>query len=261
MGTIEPGVRLQIEQKIAQIEINFGVKVILAVESGSRAWGFESPDSDYDVRFIYRHGLKWYLNVLPKREVIELPIVGVDDYSGWDIRKSLFLMNKPNPVLLEWLKSPIVYKRDQKRTDLLLEAAKRYYSPIASIYHYLHMAKRNNQDYLRGETVKIKKCFYVLRPLLACTWIKERGESPPVEFDSLLTLISDQKLLGKINGLLVRKRSGDELGEEPAIPDIREFIEGKLVEFEGDLSGYDSRKKPDASYLDELLWELVQDFD
>lgn len=258
MGNIEPSVRSQIERKIAQIEHDFKVDVILAVESGSRAWGFESPDSDYDVRFIYRHELKWYLNVLPKREVIELPIERVDDYSGWDVRKSLFLMNKSNPVLFEWLKSPIVYKRNHLRVDLLAEAAKCYYSPISSIYHYLHMAKGNNRDYLRGDLVKIKKCFYVLRPLLACSWIKERGESPPVEFETLLTLVSDQRLLGKIYGLLGRKRSGDELSLEPAIPEIREFIEQKLVEFETDLTGYDSKKKPSADYLDAVFYELVK---
>jgi len=98
-----------IQKKLLQIEKEHSVKILYAVESGSRAWGFESTDSDYDVRFIYANPKNWYLNILPKRDVIEYPINDEFDYSGWDLRKALFLLNKSNPVLFEWLKSPIVY--------------------------------------------------------------------------------------------------------------------------------------------------------
>jgi len=257
MSSIDPTMRLNIEKRIKTIEKDFNIEIILAIESGSRAWGFESTDSDYDVRFIYRHDLKWYVNVLPKRDVIELPIDALDDYSGWDIRKALFLMNKSNPVLFEWLKSPIVYKKDTVRYDLLVEAANKYFSPISTVYHYLHMAKGNDREYLQGDIVKIKKYFYVLRPLLACMWIKEKNESPPMEFGTLLSLIKDTSLRAKIDGLLVRKKAGIEMGNEPAIPEIKHFIEMRIKEFEDFTKDYDSKDKPNAEYLDDLLWKIL----
>lgn len=107
MSEIEYGVRVNIEKKLAQIEQDYQIKIILAVESGSRAWGFESTDSDYDVRFIYKNNPDWYIQVLPKRDVIELPINAIDDYSGWDIKKALIFLNKSNLVLFERLTSPI----------------------------------------------------------------------------------------------------------------------------------------------------------
>jgi len=257
MSEIEPGMRKVIEEKVLQIEKDFDVKIILAIESGSRAWGFESIDSDYDVRFIYKHELKWYLNVLPKRDVIELPIVGSDDYSGWDIRKALFLMNKSNPVLFEWLRSPIIYMKNKRDFDLLKEASEKYFSPISSIYHYLHMAKRNYREYLQGEFVKSKKYFYVLRPLLACSWIKMKNESPPIEFETLLENVEDKKLLNEISVLLTRKKSGIEMGEEKSIPEINRFITEKIPEFEIYTENYAGNKKPEAGYLNDLLWEIL----
>lgn len=255
--SIEPGMKKIIEKKLDQIEKDFNVKIILAIESGSRAWGFESVDSDYDVRFIYRHELKWYLNVLPKRDVIELPIIGVDDYSGWDIRKTLFLMNKSNPVLFEWMRSPIVYKRNDNEFELLKKAAERYFSPVSSIYHYLHMAKGNYREYLQGEYVKVKKYFYVLRPILACLWIKTKKESPPVEFEKLLENVEDQKLLSEIAELLRKKKSGTEMGEGKAIPEINQFIDEKLTEFETFTASYNANEKPHSGYLDDLLWKIL----
>ena len=101
-----------VKERLLEIEKEKQVKILYAVESGSRAWGFESLDSDYDIRFIYAHNKNWYLNILPKKDVIEYPIVNDFDYSGWDLRKTMFLVNKSNPVLFEWLKSPIVYYKD-----------------------------------------------------------------------------------------------------------------------------------------------------
>ena len=165
-----------IQNRLLEIESEHSVRILYAIESGSRAWGFESADSDYDVRFIYIHERNWYLNILPKRDVIEYPIVDDFDYSGWDMRKTLFLLNKSNPVLFEWLKSPIVYRKDDFFCDVMGELTKTYFSAISSIYHYLHMASRNYREYLQSDEVKIKKYFYVLRPILACLWIENNNE-------------------------------------------------------------------------------------
>jgi predicted nucleotidyltransferase len=145
-----------IASKLKEAEAEHSVKILYACESGSRAWGFASPDSDYDVRFIYAHQKDWYLNILPKRDVIEYPVTPVYDYSGWDLRKTLFLMNKSNPVLFEWLHSPIVYYKDEYAFNVINKLAKEYFSPISSTYHYLHMANGNYRQYLQADEVRTK---------------------------------------------------------------------------------------------------------
>ena len=240
-----------IRNKLAEISTEHNVKLLYAVESGSRAWGFESTDSDYDVRFIYAHPKNWYLNILPKRDVIEYPINDLYDYSGWDLRKTLFLMNKSNPVLFEWLKSPIVYYKDQFSFEVLEQLSLSYFSPISSVYHYLHMATGNYRQFLLNDNVKIKKYFYVLRPILACMWIEEYKTSPPMEFEKLLTQIKNKELLENINELTQRKKSGVEMGLEPKRDIINNFIETKIKHFENSVSSFDPRKKPGHEKLDE----------
>src|SRR6476619_733662 len=133
----------EILKRLDQIERKENVRIFYACESGSRAWGFESTDSDWDVRFIYVHPRDWYLSidVEEKRDVIERTINDELDISGWDIRKALKLLRKSNPPLLEWLTSPIVYKEIGETAKQLREAMAQFYSPISAFYHYLHMAK------------------------------------------------------------------------------------------------------------------------
>jgi predicted nucleotidyltransferase len=246
-----------IQKKLPEIEKEHNVKILYAVESGSRAWGFESKDSDYDVRFVYAHNKNWYLNILPKRDVIEYPINDEFDYSGWDLRKTLFLMNKSNPVLFEWLKSPIVYFKDQFAYNALEQLSVEYFSPISSIYHYLHMANGNYRQYLLGEEVKIKKYFYVLRPIMACMWIEKYKEAPPMEFEKLLTQIYENELLEKINELLRRKKSGIEMGDERKIPIINDFIEQKITHFESAVNLFDPKKKPNQDKMEEAFVSIL----
>ena len=247
-----------IQKKLPEIEAEHNVKILYAAESGSRAWGFESMDSDYDVRFIYAHNKNWYLNILPKKDVIEYPIKDEFDYSGWDLRKTLFLMNKSNPVLFEWLKSPIVYYKDQFSYNILEQISKHYFSPISSIYHYLHMASGNYRQYLLGDEVKSKKYFYVLRPIMACMWIENYKESPPMEFEKLLTQINEKELLEKINELLLRKKSGIEMGIEQKIIIINNFIEEKINHFENAINTFDPKNKPKQDKLEEVFIKILE---
>jgi predicted nucleotidyltransferase len=158
----------QIHVALNTIERDEDVHIFYACESGSRAWGFPSADSDYDVRFLYIHPTPWYLSIdiETRRDVIERPINDQLDVVGWDLRKALKLFRKSNPPLLEWLTSPIVYTERFGIAEQLRQLVPTYYSPTASFYHYLHMAQGNFRDYLRGEMVWIKKYFYVLRPYL-----------------------------------------------------------------------------------------------
>ena len=250
-----------IQEKLSQIEKDHAVTILYAVESGSRAWGFESSDSDYDVRFIYAHNTKWYLNILPKKDVIEYPIIGEFDYSGWDLRKTMFLVNKSNPVFFEWLRSPIVYYKDNYFYEIMQQLSKEYFSPIASVYHYLHMASGNFRQFLQTDEVKTKKYFYVLRPILACMWIENYKESPPMEFEKLLVQITEKELLEKITELLVKKKSGIEMGIKPKIGIINSYIESKLKHFEDVASTFNPRKKPKQEILEEGFIEILENIE
>jgi predicted nucleotidyltransferase len=247
-----------VKAKLLKIEEKHAVRILYAVESGSRAWGFESKDSDYDIRFIYVHNKNWYLNILPKRDVIECPIVDDFDCSGWDLRKTLFLMNKSNPVLFEWLKSPVIYYKNDFFYAVMEELSAEYFSPISSVYHYLHMAKGNHRQYLLADKVKVKKYFYVLRPILACMWIENRRESPPMEFGKLLAQIKSGELLDNINHLLEKKKSGIELGLEPKSEIVNSFIEEKLAHFENIANTFDPGKKPRQDLLEESFIKILE---
>lgn len=217
----------EIQSKLDQIEQDHQVKILYACESGSRAWGFESQDSDYDVRFIYVHKRDWYLsvNMESKRDVIELPVDKVFDINGWDLRKSLRLMKKSNPALMEWLSSTIVYRQDDAFTQAIKSLMQEHYSPKACFYHYLHMAKGNHREYLRGGQVRIKKYFYVLRPLLAMQWLEKDLGIVPIEFDVMVErLIPEGKLKQDIADLIVQKKAGFESKYADPVLSINAFI-------------------------------------
>jgi uncharacterized protein len=224
-----------IQNTLHEVQVQEGVRILYACESGSRAWGFPSRDSDYDVRFIYVRPRDWYLSIdlERRRDVIERPISDQLDLSGWDLRKALQLLRKSNPPLLEWLNSPIVYLEQYNAILHLRQILPAYYSPIACMFHYLHMARGNYRDYLRGDPIWIKKYFYVLRPLLAVKWIEADYGVVPMEFSALVdALISNPTLKQAIDSLLARKKAGDELERGPRNQVISSFIEDELTRLE-----------------------------
>jgi predicted nucleotidyltransferase len=163
------------------------VRILYACESGSRAWGFASPDSDYDVRFLYSHGLDWYLRLGATPDTIEhLDDVTTIDLAGWELRKALRLFAGCNPTLNEWLGSPIVYTSEQDFLAALRDLVPVYFNPRKAIHHYLSLAGRIASEHLKGDTITIKKAFYILRPLAAAAWIRDTGGMPPTEFSRLL---------------------------------------------------------------------------
>ncbi len=216
---------------LKNIEIEKNVRILYACESGSRAWGFPSEDSDYDVRFIYANEPDWYLsvNVENKRDVIEKPINDILDVSGWDLRKALKLFYKSNPPLLEWLGSPIIYREDYATAQDMRDLAKTGYSAKACIYHYYNMAKSNYRSFLQGETVRVKKYFYVLRPLLAVRWLERNLGIVPTEFQTLVdTILTDQALIDDIYALIEQKKLGTELEAGPKIASINTYLESEM---------------------------------
>ena len=225
---LSPGVR--IEAELARIEREESVRIVYACESGSRAWGFESVDSDYDVRFLYVRPAAWYLSIAAGRDVVERPIDDQMDISGWDLRKALGLLRKSNPPLLEWLQSPIVYRQVSGIVSRIRELMPAYYSPLACHFHYLRMAEGNLREHLRGEEVWIKKYFYVLRPVLACLWIERGYGVVPMEFSALVErVVEDGDLREAVDALVRRKKAGEELDRGPRMGAISDFLEREIA--------------------------------
>ena len=225
----------EILKRIKAAEQEHNVKVLYAIESGSRAWGFASPNSDFDVRFIYVHPRDWYLtiDVEDKRDVIEYPIVDEIDINGWDIRKALKLLWRSNPGIVEWLQSPIVYVDDGIFAPAARALLPDVYSPAKGIYHYRSMAKTNYRGYLKEDIVPLKKYFYVLRPLLSIKWLEKFQTPAPIEFHLLRELLTEfPQVNEEIEFLLERKKQSMEKELAPAIPALNQFIEDTLSYYE-----------------------------
>ena len=217
----------KIRDKLAEIEERENVRILLAVESGSRAWGFASPDSDYDVRFIYVRPMEEYLRLDEPKDVIEWQLDEVLDINGWDLKKALIQFRRGNATLFEWSNSPIVYKKSEK-WDCIYDVAKSYFSVKSGIHHYYGTAKNTFISYLQGDKVKYKKYFYALRPLLACRYIEEFKCPPPVLFEELLKLSLPDELRRGIEELLEIKKITEEKDLNPQIPVIYDFIYNEL---------------------------------
>lgn len=246
-----------------RVEFEHNVQILYACESGSRCWSFASEDSDYDVRFIYVRHVDDYLKGLLTKERDNLEISGGHplahplDISGWDLPKALKLFRKSNPPIYEWLRSPIVYRSNNKFVDRLQELIKDYYNYSAMCYHYLHMASGNNRQYLQGSEVRTKKYLYVLRPLLSVLWVMEHDMPPPLDFRALVgltlgnrTLGNKMELLEAIESLVIYKEQGSELMTGPRIEPISEFIDDEVDRLHS--MTWPSTKK-------ERPWEPLQD--
>lgn len=254
---VDSDVQQRIKLALAEVETRYHVKVLYACESGSRGWGFASPDSDYDVRFLYVHRPEWYLRVEPQRDVIELPIDAELDVCGWEWRKALCLLKRANPTLLEWLNSPIVYREEREITSELRAAVPTWFSPTKARWHYLSMARKNFRGYLQEETVRIKKYFYVLRPLLAVRWIEAGKGMPPMKFSQLLaSTVDEPQLLAEIHQLLEIKQRSGEAQYGPRREHIHAFITHMLNTSENAAVLPDSHATDDMM-LDKLLYKAV----
>lgn len=217
-----------IVNELKKIEAEYKVKILLAVESGSRAWGFASPDSDYDVRFIYIRPKNDYLLLEDVRDVIELPINDELDINGWDLQKALRLLYRSNPTLFEWFSSPIVYM-ETDFADQFRGIMKEYFSTQKSLYHYISMAEGNYREFLKGEMVKAKKYFYVLRPVLACNWVLNRQTPPPMLFDELAAAELPEGLRADVDRLLDLKMNSPEVKEIPRIDALNEYLDREII--------------------------------
>ena len=244
----------KIQEQLRRIEEAENIKILLAVESGSRAWGFASPDSDYDVRFIYIRRLEDYLRLDAIRDVIELPIDDVLDINGWDLQKTLRLLHKSNPTLFEWFSSPIVYQETEfadKFRDLMIQ----YFSSKKTLYHYISMAEGNYREYLKGDFVRAKKYFYVLRPVLACQWILNQGTPPPILFSELMKAELPVELIDVVNQLLELKMNSPEVKLINRISEINEYLDESILRMKRSVRSLEDRHTPDWNALNQIFWQ------
>jgi hypothetical protein len=241
-----------IVSKLHEIEQMEKVRILLAVESGSRAWGFASPDSDYDVRFIYIRDKEDYLRLNTMRDVIELPIDEVLDINGWDLQKTLRLLYKSNPTLFEWFSSPIVYM-ESDFADLFRRVMNDYFSSKRSLYHYISMAEGNYREYLKGGMVKAKKYFYVLRPVLACRWVLEKQTPPPMLFSELMKEELPEVLMSDINRLLELKMKSPEIKMIPRIDRINAYLDESIADIKSIVQSMEDTKNPGWMELNKIF--------
>lgn len=245
-----------IAERLKSIEEQENIRILHAVESGSRAWGFASPDSDYDVRFIYVRPRDFYLKLEATRDVLEYPINDLLDINGWDLQKTLRLLHRSNPSVFEWFKSPIVYKNTDFSGEFI-SIMENYFLAKSGLYHYLHMAAGNYREYLKEEIVKAKKYFYVLRPLLACRWILEKRTPPPMLFSELMAAELPDALHSPVKELLRIKMEVPELNLIPKVNAINTYIEDELVNIKGEIDGLPPLLKRGYDELNQLFLRYV----
>lgn len=247
----------EIQQKLREIEEKEQVKILHAVESGSRAWGFASPDSDYDVRFVYVRPKADYLRLDEPRDVIEWQLDEVLDINGWDLKKALRQFHRGNATLFEWSNSPVVYKTT-KEWQRIYEAAAPYFSVKAAAYHYYGTANSTCMQYLQEEKVNYKKYFYALRPLLAGIYIERYGCPPPVLFDDLMKMDLPEDLRNGITDLLERKKQMGESEKGRQIPVVQQFIEQELVRQKAWSESVSDDRRADWKELNDMFAEMME---
>lgn len=237
-------------QKISEIEEKENVRILHCVESGSRAWGFASPDSDYDVRFVYVRKPEFYLKLEKTSDVIEWQLDEVLDINGWDLQKALRLLHKSNAALFEWNNSPIVYKTTDTWAAMR-DTVNSCFSVKPCLYHYLNIAKTNYKSNLQEGNIKLKKYLYVIRAVLACKWILNKETPPPVLFSELAESELESDVKPIINRLLAEKSESGETDRIKRIPPLDDYIAGSLEAVQkrldsmedGEVCGWDKLNK------------------
>ena len=245
-----------IEDKLREIEKVEDVRIIFCAESGSRAWGFASPDSDYDVRFVYVRRTEEYLRLDPVRDVIEWQLDETLDINGWDIQKALRLLYKSNPTLFEWDGSPIIY-RQTAEWERIRGVMGGYFEPSVSARHYISLAKKNYDICRENGNIKLKKYLYCLRSMLACSYIVNRGTAPPVLFSELASAELDPLLMRDVEEILRIKANAPERQYIPVPSALDEYIAARLKYLDKAVNALSAKGK-DISVLDDIFVGILK---
>ncbi|TYS18673.1 nucleotidyltransferase domain-containing protein [Rossellomorea vietnamensis] len=249
--------KVHILAELNKLEQEHEVEILFAVQAGSRAWGFSSPDSDFDIRFIYKHPLKWYLSLDKKRDVIESKAGKELELSGWDLKKAMVLLKKSNPSMLEWLQTEDRLIADKYFCTKIFPLQKEIFSPSSCYHHYLNMSKTNWQKWQRDSVKSVKLTLHLLRGILCCLWIKEQKSFPPVPFNDLIhQMVHDQKIKEEIQRVVELKKSGEQKVEATA-GCLFPFIEVYMRELSEELPQFKVRQGSSSESVDKAFRELV----
>ena len=249
-----------IQKKLRQLEQEKDIRILYACESGSRAWGFPSPDSDYDVRIVYIYPKKSYLSIRNPSDQFNLPIdENLIDISAWEVRKALHLFSQSNVSMYEWMQSPIVYFTDDYFLEMVRKLAKNYFSSKAAIHHYLGLTQKTFNTALQEERINLKKYFYALRPILAATWIVEEKTIPPLNFYHLLPLVENKEPLvyKTICDLLQQKETALETHKITPVTVLHDYITQQINLCKQYASGLEKPQK-ELKPLDKLFRKLLK---
>lgn len=249
----DPEVVAAIDRRLAGTAAAHGVAIPWAIESGSRAWGFASPDSDYDCRFFYVRPRASYLDLWASRDVIETPLDGLLDVNGWDLRKAVRLAATGNATVGEWLRSPFVYTGEAEFRDDLLALVAAVTDPGRVRRHYLHVGRAQWSRAQDGvDVVRLKRVFYAIRPAVTLHWLAAHAGVPPMNLDELLaeTAVPDE-VRAEIAALRELKSRTRELGTAPVPGAIAAWAEATYAA-EGDQyrePGAEVRERANAGFL------------
>lgn len=249
----------QILERLDAIEEEHSVRIPLAVESGSRAWGFASPDSDYDCRFVYVRPKRAYLAVFGQKDTIEYTPDAVFDLNGWDVRKTIEHLVKSNAVMLEWLQSGAVYRRRDEVAQALWQLGTASFCPVKTTWHYLSMARNKLAEIEADGTAILKKYFYVLRPLACTRFIREHNEIPFMEYHRNLKNIDVPDMVrSEIDALMAKKQQTQEKGQiEPNEILLRYFAQ-EVSLAQNWLSGREKRQPVDLEEANKCFQKILE---
>ncbi len=246
----------RILEELKRIEQEMDIKILYACESGSRAWGFPSHDSDFDIRFIYVHKRDWYLSIDDKKDSFA-DVGKVLDFGGWELRKVLKLFRTTNSSLYEKLQSPIVYREEDGFREGLLSLVDSYYDPVKGLYHYLSLARNFMKDELQSDEVKLKKLFYCFRSVLAAEWIKRYNEVPPMELKDLRVLVASSEVNQWIDEMLVLKLAGDESLLIERNDSINAYLNEMMDEVDRYVKSLSKRERSPSDELNKLFRQWI----
>mgnify|MGYP001950368291 CR=1 FL=1 len=239
---------------LSEIERDKNIEILFAVESGSRAWGFASPDSDYDIRFVYKHSKDWYLNLWDKKDSIEFMTEDDLDGSGWDLRKAVKLLAKSNASFTGWLFSPIVYRANDAFLTSLKKVANDNFNPVSGFYHF-HSMNKNFEETLGSEKMTLKSFFYAIRTALCANWIYKNGTIPPVMFKEMYSLI-DVKYHSKLDALIKLKSEHIEKSKEPVDLELMYLVKDLVAE-NNRVKNTLTNRKPNVDDFNELFLKTI----
>jgi hypothetical protein len=254
--------RIKVMDKLHEIEQGEHVKILYAVETASRAWGFASENSDWDVRFIYVHSLPWYVSIAQQRDVIEyMSDDRMLDMVGWDLKKALALMRHDASSINEWLHTPLTYCCDEVFLNRMLQLEKACFSPKQGVNHYFGFARHMATEKVTSQLTTMKYILYFVRVLLACRWIEAKLSPPPVPFIELIqTMVADDSIKTKLLHLINKKKASMELDTALIDSLLMDYAKGLYQYYTENIRHLDlPADKPNVEKeMDELLLDMVR---